>query len=384
MQAILYCCCGIDVHSEMIEACILNGIDPPKKVREQFPNSPAGLRQFTEWLDKNDCYNVAMESTGVYWKPIYEAIENREYNESIYVVNAHHMRNVPGRKTDKKDAEWIATLFQHGLLQPSFVPPRVFRDLREVARTYQKCIGEKSRYVNRTEKLLQAHGFKLSSVLSDIFSKTGIHILHVLAENGRITEEEISLCIAGTVKHTPAEIHAAISGTMNPYERRLLNFLLGKYERAIEDLNALLDLMREIAEPYKSALAQIDSVPGFDEVAALLLLAEISDKPHESFASPEQLCAWAGLTPRNDESAGKVKSSKILKGNIYLKPILCQSAHAARKGSKSPYRDWYWSHVKRLGDGKTIIAIARKLLAAVFALLRDGTYFRPYTAVLQT
>lgn len=325
MQAILYCCCGIDVHNEMIEACILDGIDPPKETREQFSNSPEGLKKFIEWLDENGCFNVAMESTGVYWKPIYEAIESRNYNESIYVVNAHHMRNVPGRKTDKRDAQWIATLFQHGLLEPSFVPPRVFRDLREISRTYQKCVGEKSRYSNRTEKLLQAHGFKLSSVLSDIFSKTGMNILHVLAEKGRITEEEIRCCTAGAVRHTPEEIHDAISGTLNAAERELLAFLLDKYEHALEDLEKLVAMMRKIAEPYRNALQEIDSVPGFDEVAALLVIAEITVKPHENFASSEQLCSWAGLTPRNDESAGKVKSRKILKGNIYLKPILCQA-----------------------------------------------------------
>jgi transposase len=384
MQAILYCCCGIDVHNEMIEACILKGIDPPEEIAAQFPNTPSGLKTFTEWLDENDCYNVAMESTGVYWNPIYEAIENREYNEKIYVVNAHHMRNVPGRKNDKKDAQWIAKLYQHGLLEQSFVPDHIFRNLREVARTYQKCVGEKSRYINRTEKLLQAHGFKLSSVLSNIFSKTGMRILHVLAQKGSITQTEVGRCISGSVKHTASEIHNAISGMLNIYERRLLAFLLDKYERSLEDLNELIDLMREIAKPYMTAIQQIDSIPGFDEIAALLLLAEITDAPHESFSSPEQLCSWAGLTPRNDESAGKMKSRKILKGNIYLKPILCQSAHASRKCKRSPYRDWYWSHVKRLGDSKTIIAIARKLLSAVYALLRDGTFFNFDLAVIQT
>jgi transposase len=384
MQAILYCCCGIDVHKEVIEACILTGIDPPVETREQFSNSPCGINEFIDWLDENDCYNVAMESTGVYWKPVYEAIESREYKENIYVVNAHHMRNVPGRKTDKKDAQWIATLFQHGLLNPSFVPSRVFRDLREVARTYQKCVGEKTRYVNRTEKLLQSHGFKLSSVLSNIFCKTGMRILRILAEKGSITEEEVRRCIVGNVKHTSREIHNAVSNTLNTCESSLLKFLLDKYERSLEDLNILVELMREIMEPYKEALQQIDSIPGFDEIASLLVIAEITNKPDESFASAEKICSWAGLTPRNDESAGKIMSTKILKGNIYLKPILCQAAHSARRAKKSPYRDWYWSHVKRLGKNKTIIAIARKLLSVIYTILRDNVYFRSDLAAGQT
>jgi transposase len=377
MQAILYCCCGIDVHKEIIEACILKGLENPEEIRGQYDNTPKGLVEFTEWLDKNDCYNVAMESTGVYWKPVYEAIENRNYNESIYVVNAHHMRNIPGRKTDKKDAQWIATLFQHGLLSPSFVPPRVFRDLREIARTYQKCNGEKSRYINRTEKLLQAHGFKLSSVLSDIFSVTGLKILRVLSQNGRISYAEVCYCATGNLKHTPTQIYDAVRVELNGPERNLLAFLLDKYERAVDDLDKLVAMMRDVAAPYKAALQQIDSVPGFDEIAALLVLAEITDKPNASFASSEQLCSWAGLVPRNDESAGKVKSNTILKGSRYLKPILCQCAHAAKSAKKSPYRDWYWSHVKRLGIQKTIIAIARKLLSVVYAVLRDNTCFNP-------
>lgn len=376
MQAILFCCCGIDVHKEVIEACILKGIDEPEEINAQFSNSADGLREFTAWLDGNECYHVAMESTGVYWKPIYEAIENRKYNESIYVVNAHHMRNVPGRKTDKKDAQWIATLRRHGLLEASFIPPRVFRDMREISRTYLKCTGEKSRYINRTEKLLVAHGFKLSSVLSNIFSVSGLRILHVLAEKGFITEDEVGSCLVGAVKRSPAEIHTAVSGTLNACEKQLLAFHLDKYHRLLDETDTLIQMMRDLAEPYRVALQQIDSIPGFDEVAALLVLAEITDKPHESFDSSERLCAWAGLTPRNDESAGKVKSRKIMKGNTNLKPILCQAAHAARKAKNSPYRDWYWSHVKRLGDGKTTIAIARKLLTTIYALLRDEAFFQ--------
>lgn len=151
----LHCCCGVDVHKDMIEACIIRGVDHPEFIRSQFSTLPAGLRDFVRWLFAEDCYHVAMESTGVYWKPVYEAIEEfSEYYENIMVVNARHMRNLPGRKTDVKDAEWIATLFQHGLLEPSFVPDRVIRDLREYARLYHTFVSEKSRYINRTEKLL--------------------------------------------------------------------------------------------------------------------------------------------------------------------------------------------------------------------------------------
>ena len=211
----------------------------------------------------------------------------------------------------------------------------------------------------------------------DIFSVTGLRILRVLSQKGRITYSEVCHCATGALKHTPTQIYDAVRVELNIHERKLLAFLLDKYERTVEDLNTLVDMLREVAAPYKTALEQIDSIPGFDEIAALLVLAEITDKPNESFASSEQLCSWAGLVPRNDESAGKVKSNKILKGSRYLKPILCQCVHAAKMAKKSPYRDWYWSHVKRLGKQKTIIAIARKLLSVVYAVLRDNTCFNP-------
>lgn len=155
MQPILECCCGVDVHKDMIEACIIKGLENPKFIRMQFSTFPNSLKEFVEWLYTNDCYHIAMESTGVYWRPVYEAIEaNSPYYENIIVANAHNMRNLPGRKTDVKDAEWIATLLQHGLLEPSFVPDRMIRDLREFSRTYKNAVSDKTRCLNRLEKFL--------------------------------------------------------------------------------------------------------------------------------------------------------------------------------------------------------------------------------------
>ena len=188
MQAILECCCGVDVHRDMIEACIIKGVEAPQIISKRFSTIPSDLKEFTAWLYENDCYHVAMESTGVYWRPVYEAIEDFSvYYENIIVANAHHMRNLPGRKTDVKDAQWIATLLQHGLLEPSFVPERAIRDLREFSRTYKNCVGEKTRCINRMEKFLQTHGFKLSSVLSDINSVSGLRILSALAQKGSLS-----------------------------------------------------------------------------------------------------------------------------------------------------------------------------------------------------
>lgn len=204
MQPILECCCGLDVHKEIIEACIIKGVEEPKFIKRQFGTFQYELKEFVSWLFDNDCFHIAMESTGVYWRPVYEAIEEYSpYYESIIVANAHHMRNIPGRKTDVKDAEWIATLLQHGLLEASFVPERTIRDLREFSRTYKNAVNEKSRCLNRLEKFLQTHGFKLSSVLSDINSVSGINLLTGLSQKGSLSIDDVQNAISRNTKKTP-------------------------------------------------------------------------------------------------------------------------------------------------------------------------------------
>ena len=382
MQALLFCCCGVDVHDEMIETCIIKGSkDEPEIIRKQFGTKPHDLRDFAMHLMEHDCFNVAMESTGVYWRPIYEAIEDHcEYFEHIVVANASHMKNVPGKKDDQSDAEWIATLLKFGLLKSSFVPERIFRDLREASRLYKKFVGERSRYTNRIMKLLQAHGFKLSNVLSDILGASGRNILYALAERGSLSVSEVASCLRGNTKHTPAEIHAAISGSLNPDERQLLSILIRKIETADQDMSGIVSMMGRMMEPYRRAIDIVDSVPGFDLLAALLLLAEISAEPHLSFPTVNSICAWAGLSPRNDESAGKVKSRKTLPSGPYVKSVICQAAWAAVKSRDNPFRDWFWSHRHRMGEKKAITAVSRKLLVTIYTLLKNDSLYSPEIA----
>ena len=376
MQPILECCCGVDVHKDMIEACIIKGLENPRFIRMQFSTFPSSLKDFVEWLYKNDCYHIAMESTGVYWRPVYEAIEaHSPYYENIIVANAHNMRNLPGRKTDIKDAEWIATLLQHGLLEPSFVPERMIRDLREFSRTYKNAVSDKTRCLNRLEKFLQTHGFKLSSVLSDINSVSGINILSLLALKGSLTVEEVSSVLRGKHKHTAEDIQKAICGTLNTNECFLLQDFIDEVKHIQEHINKILDKMQEIAEPYSEIIARLDSIPGIDITAALLILAEIGDCPQQSFKTSKHLCSWAGLSPRNDESAGKIKSKKIMPGNPYVKSILCQVAWVAVKNRKTPLGNWFWSHQARLGKKKAIIAISRKILTLSYALISNNTFY---------
>ncbi len=377
MQALLECCCGVDVHKDMIEVCILKGTgNKPDAVRAQFKTTQSELRNFVAWLSDNQCWYIAMESTGVYWRPVYEIIEEHlQHYEQLMVVNAHHMRNLPGRKNDIKDAEWIATLLRHGLLESSFVPERVIRNLREYSRLHKSFVQEKSRYLNRLEKFLQTHGFKLSSVLSNIMGLSGRNLLNTLVLKGCITPDDVIKAVGKRIKRPLAEIESAVCGTLIKSECRLLEYHLKKLDDAQADIDSILSDMQELIRPYQKALDQLDSIPGIDITAALAILAEISTTPQTSFKTAAHICSWAGLSPRNDESAGKVKSKKVLHGNPYIKSILCQCAWAAVRTRNSKFALWFWSHQGRLGRKKAIIAVARKILTVAYTMLKNDEFY---------
>ena len=378
MEALLYCCCGLDVHKDLIEACILRGEGlEPETIRGSFGTTKPELKRLTLWLSQYDCYSVAMESTGVYWKPIYETLElHSEYLENLWVVNANHMRNLPGRKTDVGDAEWIATLLRHGLLEKSFVPPAAIRDLRECSRLHRTFVQERCRYVNRLEKFLQAHGFKFSSVMSDIFCVTGKKLLNILQNTGSLTLKDVTENCR-RLSHSPEEISAAVCGNLSSAEQCLLKHLIHKLDSCQKDIDSILVDMRLLSQQFQEQFAIIDSIPGFDEESAMEIIAEIGAAPQEDFSSGEKLCCWAGVTPRNDESAGKIKSRKTLHGNPYVKALLCQAAWAAVKVRNSPFHVWFWSHKQKLGQKKAIIAISRKLLMLIYLLLKTGQTYHP-------
>lgn len=376
MQAVLERCCGVDVHKDMIEACIIRGIDSPQCIRKQFSTMQNQLLEFVQWLYENDCYHIAMESTGVYWRPLYEAIEQYSpYYENIIVANAHHMRNVPGKKSDVRDAEWISTLLQHGLLEPSFVPDRAIRNLREYSRSYKNYISEKSRCLNRLEKFLQTHGFKLSSVLSDINSVSGIRLLTLLAEKGSLSVEDVKKAVSSNTKYSALEIQLAVCGSLNAAERFLLSDFLDQLSSIQNHLDRILAMMASISQPYKKVLDQLDSIPGIDITATMLILAEIGPTPQVSFNSSAHLCSWAGLSPRNDQSAGKISSRKIMPGNPYIKSILCQSAWAAVRTRNTPFGIWFWSHQGKIGKKKAIIAVSRKILSLAYHLIATDQFY---------
>lgn len=246
MDIIMECCCGLDVHRDIVEACIIKGaLDTPNKIQEQFKTTRQELLRMVSWLIENECYYIAMESTGVYWRPVYEAIEEHSPRyDCMMVVNAHHMRNLPGRKSDVKDAEWIATLMRHVLLEPSFVPNRIIRDIREFSRLRKTIVKEKNRHANHLEKFLQTHGFKLSSVLSDILCVSGRKLLNTLAQTGTLTTDDVLKAVRGKTKFSKEEIAVAVCGSVTPAEQMLLQLLL----KRIDDDNTYLATVEQQME----------------------------------------------------------------------------------------------------------------------------------------
>jgi transposase len=295
----------------------------------------------------------------------------------MMVVNAHHMRNLPGRKSDVKDAEWIATLMRHGMLEPSFVPDRLVRDMREFSRLRRNIVKEKCRHSNHLEKFLQTHGFKLSSVLSDILCVSGRNLLNTLAQNGTLTTDDVFTAVRGKTKFSKEEIAIAVCGSVNPAEQKLLKLLLKRIDEDNANLKEVEQAMEEMFAPYAKEVDIIDSIPGIDKITAMTVLSEISVTPKNSFPTAGHMTKWAGLVPRNDESAKTVKSKKILPGNQYIKTILCQAAWSAVRVRNSSFAKWFWSHQGHKGQKKAIIAVARKLLEMIYILLEKEQYYDP-------
>lgn len=368
INAILYCCCGLDVHRDKICASIISGKDEINDDYAEFATSSKALNELVEWIEGHSCYHVAMESTGVYWKPVYEALEASKSIKEIMVVNAYHMKNVPGRKTDAKDAEWIASLYRSGLLKNSFIPPEEFRSLREQYRLYTTSVADRTREYNRLEKFLQSHGFKLSSIMSDVNGKSGRALLDRLVLTGRITPDDVNM-LCKRLKRPKDEICEYVCGTLGKQGRFTLRFILKNIDNISAEIKELVEHMEESVLPYKEQMEIITSIPGIDTIAAIGIISEITANPNFFFTTAERLCNWTGLAPRNDESADSVKSRKILPGNRNLKPLIVQCAWAAIRCRKSHFRDWYWRHLKHLGTKKTVIAIARKLLKLVHLLI---------------
>lgn len=373
MEALVERCCGLDVHQAVIVACLLIG-DPgqePKRIVRKFGTFLKDLYELKSWLLENRCTHVAMESTGVYWMPVYELFED---SLKVVVGNAQHMRNVPGRKTDVKDSEWIADLLRHGLIASSFVPPRPLRDLRALVRYRRKLIQNRTAERNRLQKLLETANIKLATVLSDVFGVSGRLMLKALLE-GTATPEEISRLARGRLRSKMSLCKQALEGSFTEEHR----FLLGIQLRRLDDIEAsiqTLDLrIQEKIAPWRKEQERLAQIPGVDAIIAASIIAEIG-VDMKVFHGAGHLAAWAGVCPGNNESAGKSRRARTRKGNVHLRTMLIDAARAASR-TKGTYLGAKYRRLKTRMDGnRAAMAIAHKVLVSAYHMLATGADYK--------
>jgi transposase len=373
MEAIIERCAGLDVHQATVVACVLIGEAGRKPDREirTFPAMTRNLEELRDWLKEMGVTHVGMESTGVYWKPVHAILEG---HFELIVANAHHIRNVPGRKTDVKDAEWIADLVRHGLIKPSFVPPPPIRELRDLVRLRRSLSEALTTEQNRTLKLLESANIKLASVVSEVFGVSGRAMLKALIEN-TATPQEMADLAKRKLRRKLEPLALALDGRLTEHHRYLLAFHLRRVEAIEADLRALDERIDETARPYAAQRQLLRQIPGVDDRIAVAIIAEIGIDM-TVFGNAERLAAWAGVCPGNHESAGKKKRATTRKGNIHLKTTLVQAAVCAARTKGSYYKDKYHRLKARRGAPRAAMAIAHKILVAVFHMLAKSIPFK--------
>jgi transposase len=373
MEAIVKRCCGLDVHQSVVLACLIIGEagGKPRKEIRRYGTTTRELKLLREWLLSMGCTHVAMESTGVYWKPVYAVLEGCF---EIVVGNAHHIKNVPGRKTDVKDCEWIGDLLRHGLIAKSFVPPKPVRELRDLTRYRRKLVEAGATERNRLLKLLETANIKLAGVASDVFGVSGRLMLQALIA-GLAQPAEIAQLARGRLRHKLAELEAALEGCVEDHHRFLMARQLGRIETAEADLDKLDARLREKLLPYDAQLALLMQIPGVDWVIAATIIAEIG-VDMSLFVSAAHLAAWAGICPGNHQSAGKQRHGKTRKGNVYLKTALVTAAVTAAKKRGTYLKDKYHRLSARRGKMRAAVAIGHKILIAAYRMLSTGADYK--------
>ena len=379
MKVVYQTCCGVDVHKSFLVATIIkttSGVQPSyqKKRFSTFNNS---ILEFKKWLLDNSCRDVCMESTGKYWIPVFNLLED-ELN--VTIANPKWVKAVKGNKDDTKDSKWIGDLFRLGLVPGSYIPCKPIRILREFTRYRYKLTSCRSSEKNRFQNALTVCNVALDSVVSDIFGKSATSVINYLLEqsDNSINHEEISSRLLRSLKKKSESVIESIEGYQmtdaQKYRMRLVHAHMDYITSTISDIDSMID---SLVEPYENAVQLLCTIPGVDRSSAITIISEIGTDMTQ-FSNSKRLCCWAGLTPGNNESAGKKKSVRITRAGVYLKPALVQVAHAAVKSNKSPYyKAKYERIMKRRGKKRAIIAVARMILTAIYHMLSTGEAWNP-------
>jgi transposase len=366
-------CAGLDVHKDTVVAGIRLAAEGPAKTKVRtFDTTTPGLLALSSWLAETGCTHVAMEATGVYWKPVWHILADGDL--TLILANAAHVKNVPGRKTDVADALWLAELLAHGLIRASFVPEAATQEMRALLRTRKQLVREQASHVQRIQKTLEDANLKLGSVLSQTMGASGRAILQALIDGERDPDKLLALVRRG-VKAPPERLRAALAGRVTERHRFLLRLHLRQVDAldaAIAEIDAEVD--RDL-DPFRQAVRLLRSIPGVSDLTAQVIVSEIGTDMGR-FPTAGHLISWAGLCPRNDESAGKRRSTRLRKGAPWLKTTLVQCAWAASHRKDSYLRAQFQRLRHRRGPKKAICAVAASILTAAYHMLRDGTLYQ--------
>src|SRR5216683_5013771 len=374
MQVLYPRCAGLDVHKDVIVACVRCVSTPVHQEVRSFQTTTSGLQSLDEWLSSHACTHVAMDATGVYWKPVWHILEA---DFELVLANAAHIKNVPGRKTDVNDATWIADLLAHGLIRSSFVPPAPIQELRDLTRTRKQLVREISQHSSRIQKILEDANLKLGSVLSNVLGKSGRAILHALIAE-ETNPERLADLAEGTARKKRAELIEALHGRIREHPRGLLKVhleLVAALEQALADIDATVG---KTLAPIRDSARLLTTLPGVSDLTAQVMVAEIGVDMMR-FPTAAHLISWAGLCPRSDESAGKRRSTRVRKGAPWLKVALVTAAWAAVRVKDSYLRAQFLRLKSRRGPMKAIVAVAASMLTAAYHMLRDGVEYEDLT-----
>lgn len=386
MELLYPCCCGLDVHKKSVVACLVRVVTLGMRTKENrtFGTTTGELETLGAWLREAGCTHAAMESTGVLWKPVYNVLTDATYGLTVQVVNAQHVRSMPGRKTDVGDAEWIADLLQHGLLKPSFIPDRDQRDLRDLTRTRTSLIDERSAAVQRLHKVLEDANIKLSGVATDVMGVSGRAILAALLA-GTTDPAAMAELARGKLRTKIPQLEQALAGRMREHHRQLVAMHLAHVDFLDEQVDALSAQIAEKTRPFEAELRRLETIPGVKRRTAEVLAAEVGLDMRQ-FPTAHHLASWAGMAPGNNASAGKRKGGKTRKGSTWLRRALVEAAHAAartKQSGRTAFADQYRRLVVRHGPKKAAVAVGHAILVTGYYLLsRETTYTQPEPAPL--
>jgi len=365
-------CAGLDVHKTEVVAClrVVNRGKASYELR-RFPTTTRALIELGDWLEQAGCTHVAMEATGVYWKPVWYILEGRFQQ---ILANAAHIKAVPGRKSDTHDATWISDLLAHGLIRASFVPPQPIQEVRDLTRTRKQLTREIVQHTQRIQAVLEEANIKLTSVITDILGTSGRRILKAIVA-GQTDPTKLAELGGPRLAATKSQLADALLGRVRPHHRFLIDQHLKTIEQLEETITAFDARIEAALEPFREAIERLKEVPGLSETSVQILLAEIGTDMSR-FPTAGHLLSWAGLIPRLDESAGKRRSTRVKKGAPWLKPVLVQCAHAAAKKKNSYFEAQYLRLKARRGPKKAVIAVAASILKTAYHMLADGTCYQ--------